>query len=78
MTPENDVTFDVNVNDIGGHEVYTCELCERKVSAKSNLKIHLKIHTHERPYTCHICGKQLCAWKGLNRHVKDVQEGKGP
>jgi hypothetical protein len=31
MTTENDVTFCVNVNDIGGHAVYTCEVYERKV-----------------------------------------------
>lgn len=31
MTPENGVNFYVNVNDIGGHPVYTCEECERKL-----------------------------------------------
>jgi uncharacterized C2H2 Zn-finger protein len=75
MTPQNNVTFDVNVNDLGGHPVYTCEVCERKLSTKSNLKIHLRIHTDERPYTCHMCGKQFRARKGLNRHVKEVHEG---
>jgi hypothetical protein len=66
MMPDNDV----NVNDMGGHPVHVCDMCERKLSTKSNLKIHLRIHTDECPYTCHMCGKQFCARKGLNPHVK--------
>jgi len=31
MTTENDVTFCANVNDIGGHPFYVCEVCERKL-----------------------------------------------
>jgi len=29
MTSENDMTSCVNVNDIGGHPVYTYEVCEK-------------------------------------------------
>jgi hypothetical protein len=31
ITTEIDTTFYVNVNDIGGHPFYTCEVCERKL-----------------------------------------------
>jgi len=31
ITAENDVTLYVNVNDIGGHPLYTCKMCERKL-----------------------------------------------
>jgi hypothetical protein len=75
MTSDTDVSFGVKSNDAEDRPVYTCKVCERKLSTKSNLKSHLRIHTDERPYTCHVRGKQFRAWKGLNRHVKEVHEG---
>ncbi|XP_069673071.1 zinc finger protein 436-like isoform X23 [Periplaneta americana] len=60
--------------DIADRPIYKCKICERKLSTKSNLKIHMRIHSDERPYTCHVCGKQFRTPKGLNRHVKEVHD----
>lgn len=44
-----DVSFGVKGNEVVDHPVYTCNVCERELSTKSNLKIHLSIHTDKRP-----------------------------
>ena len=40
-----------------GKEEFTCDVCERVLTTKQGLKLHLQSHFREKLYKCNICKK---------------------
>ncbi|KAF0773438.1 zinc finger protein 596-like [Aphis craccivora] len=49
---------------------YICEVCLRKFSRPEKVRIHMRVHTGEKPYNCLICNNRYQQKNDLNRHVK--------
>ena len=50
----------------GQHE---CDVCEKCFSRADSLKVHMRIHTNEKPYECDVCEKRFRHSNTLKRHV---------
>ncbi|XP_019393648.1 PREDICTED: zinc finger protein 420-like, partial [Crocodylus porosus] len=49
-------------------QYYKCAECNYTTYVLSNLKLHVMIHTGEKPHTCDICEKKFRTSSHLNRH----------
>ncbi|XP_045701158.1 zinc finger protein 296 [Phyllostomus hastatus] len=52
----------------------TCPVCAKTLSSFSNLKVHMRSHTGERPYACDQCPYACAQSSKLNRHKKTHQQ----
>lgn len=51
------------------HGVFTCNVCFRTFTSRSNLDRHARLHTGHKPYVCTKCGKAFSRKDHLTNHA---------
>ncbi|XP_062381140.1 zinc finger and BTB domain-containing protein 49 isoform X2 [Sardina pilchardus] len=49
---------------------YCCEICRKAFKHPSNLELHKRSHTGEKPFQCNICGKHFSQSGNLQTHLR--------
>ena len=49
---------------------HVCDVCEKMLQCPSQLAIHMRIHTNEKPYDCHVCEKSYRQLGSLKYHMR--------
>ena len=52
------------------NSVNVCEFCGRSFASISELELHVKIHTHEKPFECMVCFMAFATRSAMRIHEK--------
>ncbi|XP_041373959.1 uncharacterized protein LOC121386970 [Gigantopelta aegis] len=65
----NRVSLDEHIRQNPQH-VIKCQVCGKEFTDQQNLKMHSRVHTHERPYECEECGKRFTQSGNYVTHMR--------
>ena len=60
-----------------GERPYSCTICKKSFTDRSNRVRHLRTHTGERPFSCTICNKAFTQKNTLVNHIR-IHTGERP
>ena len=64
-----DIAKSLNVKSI------ICDVCKKSFKCKSQLIVHKRIHSGQKPYNCEVCDKSFSQKNSVKRHML-VHSGK--
>src|SRR5208282_2982649 len=59
-----------------GEKPFVCEICDKAMTQRVHLELHMRKHTGEKPYSCSQCNTRFTAIGSLKRHINNIHKRK--